>query len=81
MKAAQVLLLLIAFIAASHLRREVVIKKGRMASMQQQAVQIAANTQWPAGHSSPGYAGEFKGLKAASQQSSFITTRSNGKNY
>lgn len=81
MKAAQVLLLLIAFIAASHLRREVVIKKGRMASMQQQAGQIAANTQWSADYPSPGYAGEFIGLKAANRSIVLLRQRSNGKNY
>lgn len=81
MKAAQVLLLLIAFIAASHLRREVVIKKGRMASMQQQAGQIAANTQRSTDYPSPGYAGEFIGLKTANRSIVLLRQRSNGKNY
>lgn len=58
MKAAQVLLLLIAFIAASHLRRDIVIKNNRVKLMQQSR-QMAANTAGtPAG-----YAADLSGLK------------------
>lgn len=80
MKAAQVLLLLIAFIAASHLRRDMAIRKGRMASMQQ-AGQIADRTQMPAVNSSTGYADEFTGFMAMKFQERFITKRKSSKNY
>lgn len=80
MKAAQVLLLLIAFIAASHLRRDIAIRKGRLASMQQDR-QIADRTQMPAVNSSTGYADERTGFKAMKFQDRFITKKKSSKNY
>jgi hypothetical protein len=72
MKAAQVLLLLIAFIAASHLRRDTILIKHRVAAhMQQNGGQaIAENVNWLKDNSSPAYSGGG-GSKMAMQKMSF----------
>ena len=71
MKAAQLLLLLIAFIAASHLRREAILMKHRGVHTQQNEEQaIAENVNWLKDNPSATYSGGTS-LKMARQKMSF----------
>jgi len=72
MKAAQLLLLLIAFIAASHLRREAILLKHRGAHTQQNEEQaMAENARTSKDNSFAGYTETPIGMKKTSHKISF----------